>query len=84
MPLEELLWRDGLGLVAGADEGAEMVIGGDEVVGLGDDGAVCEDIVIGITEDGMETVMRADVVDGVVEEVNQRDKAPDVIPAAAS
>ena len=27
VPLDELLWRDGLGLVAGADEGAEMVIG---------------------------------------------------------
>ena len=32
-----------------------------------------KDIVIGITEDGMETVMWADVVEGIMEQVNQAD-----------
>ena len=70
--MDEVLWCDGLGFVVRADEYLEMMIGGDEAVRIGGDGAVGEGIVIGITDDGMETVRRADVVDGNVEEVNQR------------
>ena len=63
MPLDELLGRDGLGLVAGADEGAEMVIGGDDVIGLGDDGAVGKFIVVRVVGDEVEAVGGGDVMD---------------------
>ena len=60
MPLDEVLGADGLGLVTGADEGAEMMIGGDEVVGLGGDGAMGELIISGIGGDGVEAEVWGD------------------------
>ena len=57
--MDEVLWCDGLGFVVRADDCLEMRIGGDEVVHMRGNG---EGMFIGITNDGMETVMWADVM----------------------
>ena len=45
---DELLWRDGQGLVSGADELTKMLIGGDDVVGLSGNRAVNKLVIIAV------------------------------------
>ena len=54
MPRDELFRRNGLRLVAAADERGEVLVARDDVVRIGGDGAVGEFVVIAVGGDGAE------------------------------
>ena len=72
MQPDEFFRRDRLGTIAGADQGVEMMVGGDDEVRAGGDGAICESVVVGIAGDRMKPVARTDVADAAVQRIYQR------------
>ena len=68
MPCDELLRRDGLGLVPAADEHVEMLVTGDDEVGVRGDGAVGEFVVVSVCGDGAEEKGGRDVKEAATSE----------------
>ena len=56
------------------------MIGGNEMLSAGDDGAVGEGVVIGIAGDGVKTVARADVMNAAVKPADEGEEAPHILP----
>ena len=63
MQPDEFLRRHGLRLVAAAAHHLEVLVGGDDEVRLGGDGAVGEFVVVGISGDEVEAERRRDSMD---------------------
>jgi len=84
MQSDEILRRDWLRAVAGAGQCFEMMIGGDDEVRICRDGAIGKGVVVRIAGDRVKAVARTDVVDVAVEDINDGEETPDVLPAGGT
>lgn len=71
MPADEFFWSDGPGLVAGAVQGIEVAVRSDDEIRIRGDGAIREGIIVRITDDGVEAVIRSDLANTSIQQIDQ-------------